>query len=231
MPVTISSIAEQDIPAAIKCIQAAFADDPYANWVFDRETFSVERNTASLSVRCRWGMSHALFNVAKDTEDPEGNVLGVACWLPPAVANPEGKVSWWDWYGSWWLWVQQGITNLKHGRGGLNINRYHIWKEAQAKAQFEIWDDQHGYYFCNIVTVSPEAQGRGIGRLLFKHVTDQADKEGRRCYLESSRAVPNLKIYERLGFRLAREMVCDDDGNAITLYCMLRDPHGIDASR
>lgn len=80
--------------------------------------------------------------------------------------------------------------------------------------------------FCNIVTVSPEAQGKGIGKLLFKHVEDQADKEGRKCYLESSRAVPNLKIYERLGFRLAREMICDDDGNAITLYCMVRDPQG-----
>lgn len=92
------------------------------------------------------------------------------------------------------------------------LQRYYIWKNAQAEAQAELWTDPLGYYFCNIVTVRPEAQGKGIGRLLFKEVTDQADREGRKCYLESSRDVPNTAIYESMGFHKAREMDCDDDG-------------------
>lgn len=48
--------------------------------------------------------------------------------------------------------------------------------------------------------------------MLFEKVTDRADREGRRCYLESSRAEPNVKIYERLGFQMVREMDCDDEG-------------------
>ena len=35
--------------------------------------------------------------------------------------------------------------------------RYYIWKDAQAKAHSELWDDPQGYYFCNIVTVLPYA--------------------------------------------------------------------------
>ena len=58
----------------------------------------------------------------------------------------------------------------------------------------------------------PNEQGRGIGKSLFKTITDQADSEGRKCYLESSKDVPNVKIYERMGFRLRKEMECEDDG-------------------
>lgn len=126
--------------------------------------------------------------------------------------------------GEWQLWLAQVRMNLWYGRGGLNVKRYYIWKAAQAEAQNTMWTDPKGYYFCNIVTVLPEAQGKGVGKLLFKQVTDVADQEGRVCYLESSRAVPNMAIYQRMSFKLAKEMVCDDDGEAITLYCMLREP-------
>jgi GNAT superfamily N-acetyltransferase len=114
--------------------------------------------------------------------------------------------------------------NLFYGRGGLNVKRYWLWKESQAKAQAELWNDPEGYYFCNIVTVLPECQGMGIGRKLMEEVLALADRDGRKCYLESSRREPNVPIYERFGFKLVRDMVCDDDGDAIMLYCMMRDP-------
>lgn len=222
MTIQVTQITEQDIDGAISCIQKAFErDDPYADWVFDRKTFSVTRNRVSLGIRCRWGTKHALFHVAKDSDDPT-RVLGVACWLPPKHASsPE---SWYEYLGSWSLRIQQLGMNLIYGRGGLIVKRYWIWKAAQAEAQQAIWTDEQGYYFCNIVTVLPEFQGKGIGKQLFKHITDVADREGKKCYLESSRAVPNIAIYERMGFKLAREMQCDDDGTAITLFCMVREP-------
>ncbi|SMR47253.1 unnamed protein product [Zymoseptoria tritici ST99CH_3D1] len=225
MPIEVSSLAEGDIPGAITCIQDAFATDPYNNWIFnDRDKFSLERNSTSLAIRCRWGMRYALFHVAKDTADPSGKVLGVACWMAPS--NPFAPQSWSDYWGSWWLWLEQVWMNLWYGRGGLNVKRYWIWKAAQAEAQKALWTDEKGYYFCNIVTVLPETQGKGVGKLLFKHVTDKADAEGRKCYLESSRNQPNMAIYRRMGFGLAKEMICDDDGDAITLYCMMREPKG-----
>lgn len=223
MAITISPITEQDIPGAIKCIQQAFAEDPYNRWVFnDRNSFSLQRNSVSLGIRCRWGMKHALFQVAKDSSDSEGKVLGVACWMTPK--SPNATQTWSDYFGDWQLWLNQVRMNLWYGRGGLNVKRYYIWKAAQAKAQEELWNDPKGYYFCNIVTVLPETQGKGVGKILFKHVTDIADREGQKCYLESSRAEPNMAIYEKMGFTLTKEMVCDDDGDAITLYCMMREP-------
>jgi GNAT superfamily N-acetyltransferase len=123
--------------------------------------------------------------------------------------------------------------NAWFGRGGLNVRRYWIWKERQGEAQGEILaDDVEGVYFCNIVAVLPEAQRRGVGRALMRVVLEKADKEGRRCYLESSRREPNVSIYEKFGFRLVREMLCEDEGEGVMLYCMTRDPvHGQEAER
>lgn len=129
----------------------------------------------------------------------------------------------------WYLWFNQIRMNLWYGRGGLSTRRYWIWKERQAEAQEELWTSDKGYYFCNIVTVLPEAQGQGVGRALMEEVLRTADNEGVCCYLESSRKVPNVPIYEKFGFRLVREMPCQDPGTPgeegkVMLYCMLRDP-------
>jgi GNAT superfamily N-acetyltransferase len=74
------------------------------------------------------------------------------------------------------------------------------------------------------VTVLPSEQGKGIGRALFEAVTKKADAEGMKCYLESSRDEPNMKIYEAMGFHFAREMDCNDNGVICKLFCMIRDP-------
>ncbi|KAF9885114.1 hypothetical protein FE257_000754 [Aspergillus nanangensis] len=128
----------------------------------------------------------------------------------------------------YFVWVfnsSKSLNNLRHwGRGGLNSKRYWIWKDRQQEAHNAIWDDPRGYYFCNIVAVSPGSQGKGIGRKLFETVTDRADEEGVKCYLESSRNVPNVKIYEKMGFTMSREMECRDGADACMLYCMTREP-------
>lgn len=74
------------------------------------------------------------------------------------------------------------------------------------------------------MVVLPGQQGKGVGKALAREVTKQADKEGTRCYLESSRDVPNMKIYEAMGFHFVRQMDCDDNGDICKLYCMVRDP-------
>lgn len=223
MAIEIKPIAPSDISSVVECIQLAFAEDPYFQWAFDHENFNKERNFASLKAKCDWGMRHALFHVAKDTEDPEGKVIGVGMWMKPANVNT--KQSWLEWWDSYVLWFKQGLNLVRFGgRGGLNTKRYYIWKREQAAAQAELWTDPEGYYFCNIVTVRPGIQGKGIGRKLFDVVTEMADKEGRKCYLESSRDKPNIAIYEKMGFQLAKKMVCDDDGVACDLFCMIREP-------
>ncbi|KAI0448050.1 acyl-CoA N-acyltransferase [Xylaria telfairii] len=220
MPIQVSPLTERDIPGAVAAIQAAFANDPYNNWVFDKSTFDPRRNAVSLGIRCRWGMRNGIFHVAKEEGNDE--VLGVACWLRPQPADQPR--TWNDWLEDWRLWFNQVGMNLWYGRGGLNVKRYWIWKEAQSNVQSTVWTDPRGYYFLNIMVVVPEAQGRGIGRLMMEAVTNQADAENMKCYLESSRDVPNTLIYEKFGFQNARELECDDDGTAIKLFTMVREP-------
>jgi predicted GNAT family acetyltransferase len=114
------------------------------------------------------------------------------------------------------------------------VRRYYIWKERQAEAQGAIWDDERGYYFCNIVAVRPEAQGKGVGRKLFEEVTRKADEEGVKCYLESSRNQPNVGIYEKLGFDMRKVMECRDkssnregEGNVCMVCTFLEHAKGI----
>lgn len=228
MPIEITPITHADIPGAIDCIQVAFDEDPYNNWVFDKRPgkFNKARNYASLKAKCDWGMNNALFYVAKDTDDKSNDILGVSMWMKPRnVDEPE---TWAEWVDGYVLWIKQGVNVLWYqGWGGLRTNRYWIWKREQAVAQKEIWTDPNGYYFCNIVVVRPGIQGKGIGRKLFEIVTKQADGEGRRCYLESSRDKPNIAIYEKMGFRLAKKMACVDGEATCDLFCMVRDPQPI----
>ncbi|KAI8952066.1 acyl-CoA N-acyltransferase [Xylaria longipes] len=221
MPIQVSPLTERDIPGAVAAIQEAFADDPYNNWVFDKSTFDPQRNAVSLGIRCQWGMRNGIFHVAK--EEGSDEVLGVACWLRPQRADQ--PQTWHDWFEGWRLWSNQVGMNLWYGRGGLNVKRYWIWKEAQSKVQSAVWTDPRGYYFLNIMVVVPKSQGRGLGRLMMEAVTDQADAENRKCYLESSRDLPNTLIYEKFGFQKARELECDDDGTAIKLFAMVREPN------
>lgn len=143
-------------------------------------------------------------------------MIGVSCWLAPQPATSQTTAqSWYAWYQLQLLSLRQLLTNIRFlGRGGLISKRYWIWKEQQTSAQQEIWTDKEkGYYFCNMVTVRPDAQGRGIGRQLFEVVMDKADREGVKCYLESSKGEPNVRIYEKLGFGLVKEIDCVDGGD------------------
>ncbi|KAF2010482.1 hypothetical protein BU24DRAFT_399865 [Aaosphaeria arxii CBS 175.79] len=221
MVVQVTNLSEKDIDGAVAAVQAAFANDPYNTWVYDHSKFNAQRNAVSLGIRMRWGMRNGIFHVAK--EEGSDKILGVAMWLRPQPAGtPE---TWNDWYEGWKLYFSQVAMNLYYGRGGLNVKRYYIWKEAQAKVQSEVWDDPRGYYFLNIMVVMPEAQGKGVGAKMMKAVTDQADAEDMKCYLESSRDVPNVAIYGRFGFRLRKDLICDDNGVAIKLFTMIREPH------
>ncbi|KAK7432436.1 hypothetical protein QQZ08_001001 [Neonectria magnoliae] len=221
MGIYVTDLTEADIPGAVKAIQDAFDNDPYNVWVYDKSKFNSQRNSVSLAIRMRWGMRNGIFHVTK--EEGSDKVLGVAMWMRPQPANQ--PPTWNDWFEGWRLYFSQVAMNLYYGRGGLNVKRYYIWKDAQAQAQSEIWDDPRGYYFLNIMVVLPEAQGKGVGAKMMKAVTDQADAESMKCYLESSRDVPNVAIYGRWGFKFVKDMVCDDDGEAIKLFTMVRQPN------
>lgn len=64
-------------------------------------------------------------------------------------------------------------------------------------------------------------RGRGVGRRLVEVVTERADEERMPCYLESSKGMPNLRIYEKLGFEMAREIECVDGKDVCTVSFLI----------
>lgn len=84
----------------------------------------------------------------------------------------------------------------------------------QKKTHDAIWTSPRGYYFCNVIAVDSEMRGMGVGKLLMDVVTTKADAEGVPCYLESSKGMPNLRIYEKMGFNLLTDIECVDKGES-----------------
>src|ERR1700712_3083778 len=82
--------------------------------------------------------------------------------------------------------------------------------------------DADAWYLVYIGT-RPEARGKGLGRKLIEHVTNQADKEGRPCYLESSNVV-NVGIYQRLGFEKSKRIGFENGDGKLELDIMVREP-------
>ncbi|CAG7990487.1 unnamed protein product [Penicillium salamii] len=237
MSIEITPLAQADIPGAVECVQQAFADDPYFRWAFDDPSkFNVERNAASLAAHFQYGISCGCpISVAKltrapsddkrdaDIRLPPGSVVGVAWWYSPQA--PSLPQTWTVWAQDWILSFRQLMNNILFlGRGGLNVHRYRVWKQVQQNAHDLIWQDPRGYYFCNVVGVSSQARGMGVGKKLMADVIDKADRENMPCYLESSKGYPNVKIYEKMGFELIKEIECVDGGDICKLYCMIRSP-------
>ena len=161
MFIKVSRMTEADIDGAIDTIQQAFADDPYNKWIYpDRSKvgfpfhplkylssnsptqISLVRNRVSLTLRCRWGIDHGRFYVARSASNPS-KILGCAMWLPPHL--PSQAPSWPLYLSFWSLWFNQICMNLWYGRGGLCARRYWIWKDRQAEAQKDLWTSEKGY--------------------------------------------------------------------------------------
>ncbi|KAA8648891.1 hypothetical protein EYZ11_006047 [Aspergillus tanneri] len=215
MAIEIVPLTEKDIPEAVECVQTAFAEDPYFLWLFDGR-YNVHRNAASLAAHFQYGLNCNMpIYIAKapPSDKRSASVVGVCWWFSPQPK--QYRPSWSVWAQDWLLSFRQLTFNIRFGgRGGLNLSRYRLWKAMQRDTHARVWTDPRGYYFCNVLAVSAEMRGQGVGRKLVEVVTRRADLEGRSCYLESSKGVPNLIIYEKLGFELVEEIECVDGTDA-----------------
>jgi ribosomal protein S18 acetylase RimI-like enzyme len=122
-------------------------------------------------------------------ETADGDVYGVAIWLPP------GRFPWSAWRqlrGTGWLLgvlVAAPRSFPTFMRTGMNSARLHP-------------PDRHWYL--ETMGVAPSAQRLGIGSRLLAPALELADRDRVDCYLETSDR-DNVEFYERHGFEVVED--------------------------
>jgi len=138
----------------------------------------------------------------------------VALWMPP------GKNM-----DSLWTQLRSGMWRLNYKLSAEGRERFfteflpmlHDTKHAVLGHR-----DDDSWYLVYLDT-RPEGRGKGYARKLMEHVSQQADRDGRPCYLESSSAI-NVKIYEKMGYDVREKLLLTRGDNDLQLDIMVREP-------
>ncbi|KAL8850028.1 MAG: hypothetical protein Q9221_005045 [Calogaya cf. arnoldii] len=82
--------------------------------------------------------------------------------------------------------------------------------------------DNDSWYLVYIGT-KPESRGKGYARKMIEHVTNQADDQGRVCYLESSNGA-NPPLYRKHGFETKKTIYLTRGPQPVGMEIMVRQP-------
>jgi ribosomal protein S18 acetylase RimI-like enzyme len=186
-----------DVPRIARVFAAAFTGDPVFRWL----TCGRHSHRAALERFFMWTLrSHAL---AQGETWTAANGLAAAAWIPPySSASPrlvdELRM----------LTAILQLTGLSHLTRGA----------AMAAAIAEAQPEQPCFYLA-FIGVAPRLQGAGLGSLLLERMLTRVDAARADAYLENSNP-HNLRLYERAGFCVTREIIARAD--APPLFAMWR---------
>jgi GNAT superfamily N-acetyltransferase len=178
----------------LKAVMAdAFFDDPIFGWLIP------DGSKRRARLRLYFAIELRHFALARGRVWTTAELSGAALSLPP---------------GAWRAPLR--LTLLEGGA----FRGVHLSRAARLGAAIELRHLREPHYYIRDVGVSPEMQGNGLGRALLCPTLERCDREGLPAYLESS-SERNAVLYERLGFRLRRELRV---GSSPPLRLMLRPP-------
>ena len=180
-----------DIPAITEALVDAFADDPLAVW-------AMPSNRRRPAQSRRFYVQRLRTLLAEEMVFCDDARTGAALWAP---------------HDRWRTSVAE-------------LARMRIWTRRSpvflaGARQMEERHPEEPHYYLNILGVSPDAQGQGLGSQLLAPMLERCDREGVPAYLESSKE-RNLAFYGRHGFRVTGEMRFPRGGPP--LWFMWRDP-------
>lgn len=184
--------------AAVRAMLArAFDDDPVARYLFP----SGRRRPAGLRTFFGLQMTRDLLRYG-GVYTTEGR-LGAALWAPPGKPPPSP--------------IQSLLTVLPVVPFVVGQT---LRRSLRFLARVEALHPQEPHWYLETLGTEPERQRRGIGSALLGPVLRQADEEGVRCYLESSKE-QNLPFYRRHGFEVTQEVRLEEGP---MIWAMWRDP-------
>ena len=187
-----------DAPALTETLARAFDADPVLNWALRRDAgrAAAFRRFFALSLR-RLTLPHGEVYTTPDR-------AGAALWTPP---------------GKWRQGLREQLLQLPDW-----LCMAGAWRAPRVIAALAAVLREHPHaphYYLFELGVDPRHRGRGLGSALLRPALARCDREGVAAYLENSNP-RNLPLYERHGFRVAREFALAGDGPH--LWLMWRDP-------
>jgi GNAT superfamily N-acetyltransferase len=181
---------EAEINHAIATLVLAFGTDPVARWMYrepDQYLLHVPRLFRAL------GISSFAAGAAQRTSDG----LGVALWLPPAVAGDNESLE---------AVIAESVVKEK---------------QAEVGAVFE-WTERYRptepHWYLSLIGVEVLHRNKGCGAALLEHGLRQCDRGHRPAYLWSSNP-QNTSLYQRHGFEVVATIQV---GSSPPIFPMLR---------
>jgi ribosomal protein S18 acetylase RimI-like enzyme len=172
---------------------AAFARDPVLDWLMragDTRPLSLQR--FFVSILYSRTIPHGETWMTDDG-------LGVAAWIPPHCLAAQPNLTH-D------LRMLPAILRLM---GVPRLSRGSALAAAMERVQ-----PAEPYHYLAFLGVAPRVQGSGLGSALLARTLDRVDAVQGNAYLESSNP-RNLRLYERAGFSVIREIRARSDAPPI----------------
>lgn len=196
----------QNKETIVKICSQAFFQDPLVTYFFQDENRRAHQLQKFFSFLYKWVMKEGEIYAY-----PENNPAGVCLLLPSSKYHP-----------SFFQSVVNGAFGLVFSMKREELKRSDKVNKQMIKLHNKICPEVHQYL--QVLAVSPESQGKGIGKALLTFITEQADKNQLPVYLETL-VESNARIYEKHGFRV-EEISSIPDTN-LNIYSMLRKPSSV----
>ncbi|KAI7656913.1 hypothetical protein KC318_g12106 [Hortaea werneckii] len=143
------------------------------------------------------------------------NYASIALWMPPGKNMDDYLTI-----------LRSGLWRLKYQLSPEGQKRFfseflpllHTTKTQVLGPQGDI----ESYYLVYLGT-RPLGRGKGYARQVVEYVTARADREGRKCYLESSHVV-NREMYRKWGFEVRKNVYLQREREHVELDIMVREP-------
>jgi GNAT superfamily N-acetyltransferase len=181
---------EAEINQAIATLVLAFGTDPVARWMYrepDQYLLHVPRLFRAL------GTSSFAAGAAQRTSDG----LGVALWLPPAVAGDDESLE---------AVIAESVAKEKQADVGAVFERTERYRPTEP------------HWYLSLIGVEDLHRNKGCGAALLEHGLRQCDREHRPAYLWSSNP-QNTSLYQRHGFEVVATIQV---GSSPPIFPMLR---------
>lgn len=197
---TLRAAGKADLDEVSAVLARAFLDDPVMAWMIPDE--ADRRRRLPLFFRAVGKHEHLPYDGVDEALEGD-TVRGAAMWKPPG-----------RWRTSGWRALLSAPSYFR--AFGPYIRNGGAVQEAMSRLH-----PHEPHWYLAVVGTDPAAQGSGVGTDLIRSRLQICDQEGVPAYLESNKDA-NVPYYERLGFKVTREMTIA--GGGPTLWPMWREP-------